>query len=638
MYSEDVDPKYYPSYRLLDGAVAVEFSSLEGMLNSPINDFGGGTIWQAGGFRYLTANGLAPDAHMTTAGGIRLYVQPDPDGAYNALAFGADPTGATDMTGLLRSIMTRLPAGATLRLPAGRYAKSGSGSGQEITLPEGVNLVGDTGATLISEGYPILRALGGNEIRGLTFDNRTGDVLIGIEVQGHDVTIRNNHFQGGNEQVRLYTADRCSVDDNIFESTGYAVIQRSGHSSNAARVSRNRFLECTGDCIELNSEIANPCTAWQITDNYAQNIGGSAPSAISTEDRFLGVTATRGMIVSANIIEGVAGDSVFHFEGIGGDCIIDSNLITNPHGGYGSLLYFVSSQSPAAFHFSHNVVLFDETYTAITGDSRQLVYMEAGDEAQVFMTGNIFRNDSAEALTVGRMSHASNLLLNVTENFFRGFQTILKLANGTNSRVNFHGNSCMESSPGGSVLELQADAPAVSVRDNAFYESGETWNSSGGTNPVEISGNTFRGAGTQCALAACLDLVIAAPSYSRNSFTEGATHDLINTRTYTGGSGPVVIFDISKEKDLAYYPMRTLCVRVKRNDLSDTTIYKITVVRIGYAEYAYQVDSSINLLGGATASFSMSGSKLCLSSPYTRYISVSTEAEGPHHTPELLPP
>jgi hypothetical protein len=52
----------------------------------------------AGGFRYRRAASTATDHHVTTAGGVKMYVLPGTDG-YNLQAFGAVGDGVTDDTG-----------------------------------------------------------------------------------------------------------------------------------------------------------------------------------------------------------------------------------------------------------------------------------------------------------------------------------------------------------------------------------------------------------------------------------------------------------------------------------------------------------------------------------------------------------
>jgi hypothetical protein len=58
----------------------------------------------AGGFRYRRAASTATDHHVTTAGGVKLYVLPGADGNRSLAASGADITGATDCSARLAAL------------------------------------------------------------------------------------------------------------------------------------------------------------------------------------------------------------------------------------------------------------------------------------------------------------------------------------------------------------------------------------------------------------------------------------------------------------------------------------------------------------------------------------------------------
>lgn len=85
------------------------------------------------GFAYRVASSTATDHHVTTAGGVKLYVLPGGEG-YNLKAFGADPTGVANcqpaMLTAIRcvcnlepgaSFTTNLQGGGRLFVPAGVY-------------------------------------------------------------------------------------------------------------------------------------------------------------------------------------------------------------------------------------------------------------------------------------------------------------------------------------------------------------------------------------------------------------------------------------------------------------------------------------------------------------------------------------
>lgn len=81
-----------------------------------------GNIITARGFRYEVAASGATDEHITTAGGVKLYVVTD-DGGFNVKAFGAMGDGTTDDTdafALASSVITAADGGK-LVIPSGTY-------------------------------------------------------------------------------------------------------------------------------------------------------------------------------------------------------------------------------------------------------------------------------------------------------------------------------------------------------------------------------------------------------------------------------------------------------------------------------------------------------------------------------------
>jgi hypothetical protein len=123
-----------------------------------------GQIVPAGGFRYQVAASSATDHHVTTAGGVKLYVLPGADGGISIKAFGD-----TSVLGIQTLFKTAADAAialdATLDITSGTYAFTaavalGAGtlrlrvrSGAEIvgTSPSGHDLFQLTGTSLIIE-------------------------------------------------------------------------------------------------------------------------------------------------------------------------------------------------------------------------------------------------------------------------------------------------------------------------------------------------------------------------------------------------------------------------------------------------------------------------------------------------------
>lgn len=96
---------------------------------------------QAEGFSYKVAASGATDHHVTTAGGVKLYVLPlwlgSAGGIHNPIAWGADDTGATDVSAILAQVFAQ---GGTIFLPPGSIF---NGGGNAITLSLPVRVIGN---------------------------------------------------------------------------------------------------------------------------------------------------------------------------------------------------------------------------------------------------------------------------------------------------------------------------------------------------------------------------------------------------------------------------------------------------------------------------------------------------------------
>lgn len=76
----------------------------------------------AEGFRYKVAAADATDHHLTTGGGLKLYVLPGPDGFYPLKAFGAVANNSTDIYDVLWTAIYKTPEGiANIDLGLGQY-------------------------------------------------------------------------------------------------------------------------------------------------------------------------------------------------------------------------------------------------------------------------------------------------------------------------------------------------------------------------------------------------------------------------------------------------------------------------------------------------------------------------------------
>ena len=97
-----------------------------------------GTIVEAEGFRYAVAAAAATDQHVTTAGGVKLYVQAGADGSVNVKAFGAKGDGTTNDTVAIQRALDSVPNGSNSYAPT---KLTGGGGRVRVMFPSGDYLV-----------------------------------------------------------------------------------------------------------------------------------------------------------------------------------------------------------------------------------------------------------------------------------------------------------------------------------------------------------------------------------------------------------------------------------------------------------------------------------------------------------------
>ena len=144
-----------------------------------------GTSLQADGFNYTVAADAATDHHLTTAGGVKLYVLPRERG-YNVRAFGATGDNVTNDSA---AIMKALSVGANVYFPTGTYFVTG---GNFLELTRNIAVTADRDATLrldtgakVKINNPVVRTT--TLAADVDWDEQTIQVADATDVQMHDL-------------------------------------------------------------------------------------------------------------------------------------------------------------------------------------------------------------------------------------------------------------------------------------------------------------------------------------------------------------------------------------------------------------------------------------------------------------------
>lgn len=287
------------------------------------------------GFSYLVAASGASDHHVTTGGGLKLYVRGD-NGIYHIKAFNAAGDGTTDDATILNTAVSAVSAddGGILYLTAGSTYLVGTVHGAYNCMIEpksNVHLIGYgatikvkntiNGGTGVWAGFNVIfplaltapYAANNFKVEGITFDMNGANNLppdmrhnlaIGLEY-GSDFSVINCKFNNapGFNIVYIGTqVDRYLVKGSKFDTFGQSlagntnIIDHScvyGYGTNGG-VHYNEFVNATIDTISSCLELANDnCSARFNTATRVHNLANLSGYA----------TSARNLVVSDNIVK-----------------------------------------------------------------------------------------------------------------------------------------------------------------------------------------------------------------------------------------------------------------------------------------------------------------------------------------------
>lgn len=188
-----------------------------------------------------------------------------------------------------------------------------------------------------------------------------------------DVCISGNFFTGQNQIVLLLACSDVTVAHNVFDGTGYGIIQQAGYASNNVRIVSNNARNMKYDFVEANSASVGT-RSWQILSNIYD--GAANWNSLATEQRFVGITELEDVTISNNLVRRTAGDSAIHLEDLLGRTTISDNFFVDSFAGQGCI-YNLSSDDDMLVSGNWFVMTDDYTgdnTTAIRTDSREYTH------------------------------------------------------------------------------------------------------------------------------------------------------------------------------------------------------------------------------------------------------------------------
>jgi hypothetical protein len=242
--------------------------------------------------------------------------------------FGATGDGVTDDSGALQAAITAAGAqNATLYIPDGTYYYTSL-----LVISSPMTITGDGYGSQLKPNTP-----SGNNIR-INASNvliekirmegtSPGGFAVGYSGVVTNVTFQNCFFKDVGQCVWIWTARDVTVQNCVFDTTGYGVIQQYGYVSSFVLVDNCIARNMKADFVEANCGSPAPSESWTITNNIyegAQNFPSSA-----TEQRFVGITSVKNVIISGNNVQKANGDAPIHLEDSLGETIISNNIIDN---------------------------------------------------------------------------------------------------------------------------------------------------------------------------------------------------------------------------------------------------------------------------------------------------------------------
>lgn len=355
------------------------------------------------------------------------------------------------------------------------------------------------------------------------------------------------HFHGGQQRVWLFSASNVTVNDCVFEETGYGVIQQLGYASNHVSVNGCRAINMLSDFVEANCTSLAPSFYWSITNNVFVN-NKSYETGGGIEDRFVGITGVEGILINGNVVTKVGGDAAIHLEDIGGECIVSDNVFDNClcTGGNNGYIYLLNS--------AENTVIADNIFLRSDTSLPSAFAVDAGSGAysnRVVFTGNrvvgnpgdssnmsglnlafnggshLISNNQFEGLRVG-VRHVSSGGFQINGNaFFKCTQGIINGLGGGGGGTGFHvaNNVFSQSDQAGSGDDMGGRFNLRGTNNSSGTQGPKDWTVIGNKFDAicQVSGTTFA-PGPQTGAAEDINIMNNVFADTASLVTGGSMH------------------------------------------------------------------------------------------------------------------
>lgn len=148
-----------------------------------------------------------------------------------------------------------------------------------------------------------------------------------FDVSANHITFESCKFYNCSQVIRLFTANDIKITGCYFKSCSYSIIQQMGYVSSNVMVDRCICEDAVADFVEANCTASAPSKNWTISNNHF--LGSRSYPTKKTEERFVGITAVKNVLITNNIVERVAGDAAVHLEDVGSTAIVSNNIFDN---------------------------------------------------------------------------------------------------------------------------------------------------------------------------------------------------------------------------------------------------------------------------------------------------------------------